>query len=209
MSKLKNILGKKLGMTRVFSDIGEAIGVTLIEAGPCYVIRKKTIEKDGYNALVVGYMPKKLIRTNMPEKGLVKKAGFENGFYYIREIGVEDINAFEPGQELTLTDFDIKQLVDITGVSKGKGFQGTVKRHNFHRGRMGHGSKHHREMGSTGQNTYPARVLKGKKMPGRMGGQRTTIENSMVFDVRPEMNLILVKGSVPGANNEMIIVHSK
>ncbi len=209
MSKIKHILGKKLGMTRIFSDIGEAIGVTLIEAGPCYVIRKKTVDKDGYDALVVGYMPKKMSRLTMPEKGLVEKAGLENGFYHIKEIKVDDINAYEPGQELTLGDFDIKQLVDIIGTSKGKGFQGTVKRHNFHRGRMGHGSKHHREMGSTGQNTYPARVLKGKKMPGRMGGQRTTIENSMVVEVRPEYNLMLIKGAIPGANNEMVIVHSK
>ncbi len=209
MSKLTGMMGRKLGMTRVFSEDGQVVPVTVLEVGPCTVLQKKTVKREGYNALQYGFFPKPLSRLNLPEQGQVKKAGLSHGFRYIREISVEDPDAFDVGQVLTLKDLEISQLVDITGVSKGRGFSGVVKRYGFSRGPMGHGSKHHRAVGSVGQSATPSRVIKGKKMPGRMGGNRVTVKNSMVVDVRPDKNLLLVKGGVPGAINQLICVRLK
>jgi large subunit ribosomal protein L3 len=209
MLGLKGIMGRKIGMTRTFSNVGQSMAVTVLEVGPCTVLQKKTKGVDGYNALQLGFVAKPFGRLNSPEKGHAKKAGLDHGFYHISECPVDDIDAFELGQILTLRDLDLQQIVDIVGVSKGRGFAGTVKRHGFSRGPMAHGSKHHREMGSTGQSAYPSRVIKGKRMPGRMGGKRATVKNSMVVDVRPEENLLLVKGSVPGAINQLVYVKCK
>jgi large subunit ribosomal protein L3 len=209
MSKLTGMMGRKVGMTQVFSEDGQVVPVTVLEVGPCTVLQKKTVKREGYNALQFGFSPKPLSRLNLPEQGQVKKAGLSHGFRYIREISVEDPDAFDVGQVLTLKDLEMTQLVDITGVSKGRGFTGTVKRYGFSKGPMGHGSKHHRAVGSVGQSATPSRVIKGKKMPGRMGGNRVTVKNSMVADVRPDENLLLVKGGVPGAINQLVYVRLK
>ena len=209
MSKLTGMMGRKVGMTQVFSEDGRVVPVTVLEVGPCTVLQKKTVKRDGYNALQFGFSPNPLSRLKLPEQGHVKKAGLSHGFRYIREISVEDPDAFDLGQVLTLKDMEISQLVDIAGVSKGRGFSGTVKRYGFSKGPMGHGSKHHRAVGSVGQSATPSRVIKGKKMPGRMGGNRVTVKNSMVVEVRPDENLLLVKGGIPGAINQLICVRLK
>ncbi len=209
MSKIPGMIGRKIGMTHVYTEDGEQVATTVLEVGPCTVLQKKTKEREGYNALQLGFAPKPQRRLKRPEWGHVKKAGVEHGFYCIKEIRVPDPDAFEVGQVLTLADLDVRSLVDITGTSKGRGFSGTIKRHGFHKGPMGHGSKHHRQMGSIGQCAWPSKIIKGKKMPGRFGGARTTVKNSMVVDVRPEDNLLLVKGSVPGAVNQYVILRCK
>ncbi|RPI54426.1 MAG: 50S ribosomal protein L3, partial [Deltaproteobacteria bacterium] len=186
-----------------------AVPVTVLEVGPCTVLQKKTGKREGYNALQVGFSPKPLSRLKLSEQGQVKKAGLSHGFRYIREISVEDPDAFDVGQVLTLKDMEISQLVDIASVSKGRGFSGTVKRYGFSIGPMSHGSKHHRAVGSVGASADPSRVIKGRKMPGRMGGSRVTVKNSMVADVRPDENLLLVKGGVPGAINQLVYVRLK
>lgn len=209
MAKINGMIGRKIGMTQVFDTFGQAVAVTVLEVGPCTVLQKKTSEREGYNALQLGYLKKPLKRLNMPERGHVQKAGLTHGFSVIKEIKVDNPDEFELGQELTLDDLDIREIIDIVGTTKGKGFQGTVKRHGFSRGRMGHGSKHHREMGSIGQSAFPSRIIKGKRMPGRMGGKRLTIKDCMVIDVRPEENIVLVKGPVPGAKNQPILIRCK
>jgi len=209
MSNLAGMMGRKVGMTQVFSDDGQVVPVTVLEVGPCTVLQKKTVKREGYNALQYGFSPKPFSRLKLPEQGHMKKAGLSHGFRYIREISVEDPDAFDVGQVLTLKDLEISQLVNIAGMSKGRGFTGAIKRYGFSRGPMGHGSKHHRAVGSVGQSATPSRVVKGKKMPGRMGGKRVTVKNSMVVDVRPDENLLLVKGGVPGAINQLVYVRLK
>ena len=209
MSNLTGMMGRKVGMTQVFSEDGQVVPVTVLEVGPCTVLQKKTVKREGYNALQFGFSTKPLSRLKLPEQGHVKKAGLSHGFRYIREISVEDPDAFDVGQIFTLKDLEISKLVDIAGVSKGRGFSGTVKRYGFSKGPMGHGSKHHRAVGSVGQSATPSRVVKGKKMPGRMGGNRVTVKNSMVVDIRPDENLLLVKGCVPGAINQLVYVRLK
>jgi len=209
MSKLTGMMGRKLGMTQVFAEDGQVVPVTVLEVGPCTVLQKKTIKREGYNALQFGFSPNPLSRLKLPEQGHVKKAGLSHGFRYIKEISVDDPDVFEVGQVLTLKDMDVSRLVDVAGVSKGRGFAGTVKRYGFARGPMGHGSKHHRAVGSVGQSASPSRVIKGRKMPGRMGGSHVTVKNSMVVDVRPDENLLLVKGGIPGAVNQLVYVRLK
>lgn len=204
MSGLRGILGRKLGMTRVFAADGHAVPVTVLEVGPCTVLQKKTVAREGYNALQLGFRPKAMQRLIRPEEGHVQKAGASHGFYFIREVLVEDPEHFKVGQKLTLKDLDVSDLADVVGVSKGRGYAGTVVRWGFSCGPMRHGSKHHREMGSVGQSASPSRVIKGKKMPGRRGGKRSTIRNVIVVDVRPEENLMLVRGGVPGAANQFV-----
>jgi large subunit ribosomal protein L3 len=209
MLKLTGMMGRKVGMTQFFSEDGHIIPITVLEVGPCTVLQKKTVEREGYNALQLGFSVRPLNRLKLPEQGHVKKAGLDHGFRYIREVPIDDPDAFTVGQVLTLKDLEIHRLVDITGVSKGRGFSGTVRRHGFSRGPMGHGSKHHRAVGSSGQSASPSKVIKGKKMPGRMGGKRITIKNSMIIDVRSDEDLLLVKGSVPGAVNQLVSVRFK
>ncbi len=209
MPKTIGILGKKVGMTRVYDELGSAIPVTVIEAGPCLVLQVKTLKGEGYNAIQIGFDAKKPARVNKPQAGHSKKAG-ATGFYHIREFRVENPEEFEVGQELPLdTVVKIGELVDVQGNSKGRGFQGVMRRHGFKGGGAAHGSGFHRAPGSIGCSAWPARVIKGKKMPGRMGNDTVLKKNVKVVDVRPEDNVVLLKGSVPGAKNGLLKIFSK
>lgn len=200
----KGLIGKKLGMTQVFSDEG-AIPVTVIEAGPCVVIQKKTAGKDGYEAIQVGFGRKRPKNVTKPLQGHYKKAD-KGLFRYLKEFRVESSDQYELGSELTAEVFEVGDYVDITGTSKGRGFAGVVKRHGFRGGRATHGSMFHRAPGSIGASADPSRVLKGRKLPGHMGDQRVTVQNLTVLGIRPEMNIILVKGAVPGSNNGIVLI---
>jgi len=200
------LIGKKLGMTRFFDNDGLAVPVTVIEAGPCFVVQIKTDKQDGYEALQVGFDRRALAKCNKPAKGHFEKHGALSGFKVLRELRVPETSGFEAGQEITVAQFEIGDRVDVIGASKGKGFAGTVKRWNFHRGPMGHGSMSHRAPGSIGASAYPSRVVKGKKMPGRMGNARVTIKNLEVVDVRPEENLLVLKGAVPGPRQGLVLI---
>jgi large subunit ribosomal protein L3 len=200
------LIGKKLGMTLIFDNGGLAVPVTVIEAGPCFVVQKKTTKKDGYEALQMGFDRRALGKCNKPEKGHLEKHGAKSGFRYLREIRLAEASGFEEGQEITVEAFEIGDKVDVIGTSKGKGFAGTVKRWNFHRGPMTHGSMSHRAPGSIGASAYPSRVVKGKKMPGQMGNARVTIKNLEVVDVRPEENLLVVKGAIPGPRQGLVLI---
>ncbi len=198
----KGIVGKKVGMTQVFNDEGQLVPVTVVQAGPCVVVDKKTPEKDGYSAIVIGFDKPK--RVNKPRAGIFQKAGVEPKKYLV-EIKVENLDEFEIGQEFKADVFEKGEIVDVTGKSKGKGFQGTVKRWNFRTGPKTHGSHSYRIPGSLGS-TDPARVFKGKKLPGRMGGERITTQNLEIVDVDVEENLILVKGAIPGPNKSLVTI---
>jgi large subunit ribosomal protein L3 len=200
------LIGKKLGMTRIFDTDGLAVPVTVIEAGPCFVVQKKTSNKDGYEALQLGFERRALGKCNKPGKGHFEKHGGKSGFKYLREVRLEQGGDFEEGQEITVEQFAVGDRVDVVGTSKGKGFAGTVKRWNFHRGPMTHGSMNHRAPGSIGASAYPSRVVKGKKMPGQMGNARVTMKNLEVVDVRPEENLLLVKGAIPGPRQGLVLI---
>ncbi len=203
------LLGKKIGMTRVYTVEGRAVGVTVIEAGPCVVLQKKTVAKEGYNAIQIGYGSKKESRLTKPMAGHVKAAG-KGGFYHIKEFRVADPDQYEVGQEIQITDlFKVGDLIDISGTVKGRGFQGVVKRHGFKGGRMTHGSMFHRAPGSIGCSAWPSRVVKGRRMPGQMGGNLITKKNAIVMDIRPEQNVLLVKGPVPGSPATVLQLFSK
>lgn len=209
MPKTIGLLGKKIGMTRVYSEQGQAIPVTVIEAGPCVVLQKKTDAKEGYNAIQVGFGPKKESRLNKPAAGHCKVAG-KGGFYHIKEFRVVDPENYELGQEIQLADLiKIGDLVDISGRSKGRGFQGVIKRYGFKGGNKTHGSNFHRRPGSIGCSAWPSRVIKGKKMPGRMGNNLLTQKNLTVIDIRADENIMLVKGAVPGANQGLVQIYTK
>jgi large subunit ribosomal protein L3 len=200
------IFGKKLGMTRIFEPDGAAVPVTVIEAGPCFVVQKKTSATDGYEALQVGFDRRPLAKVNKPEKGHLEKHGSKSGFACLQEIRVESAADFEAGQEITVEQFAIGDILRVTGTSKGRGFTGTVRRWQFRVGPMSHGSMSHRAPGSIGASAYPSRVVKGKKMPGHMGNARVTVKNLEVIDVRPEENLLLVRGSVPGPRRGLLFI---
>lgn len=193
----KGLIAKKLGMTRVFNPDGNLVPVTVVQAGPCVVTQIKTVETDGYNALQVAFGAKKEQRVNKPMRGHFAKAG-EQCFSVVKEFAVEDPSQFTLGQEITVDLFKVGDLVDVVGVSKGKGFAGTIKRHRFSRGPAGHGSHNVREPGSIGCSAWPSRVTKGKRMPGHMGVDQKTVKNLQIVDIRPEENLLLIKGAVPG-----------
>ncbi len=202
----KGILGKKLGMTQVFGPNGTAIAVTVIEAGPCVVLQKKDMENDGYEAIQIGYDDKKEQRANKPEKGHAAKANTAPK-RFIREVSGVNLGEYEVGQELKADIFAEGDVVDVAGVTKGKGFAGSIKRHNQSRGPMAHGSRYHRGPGSMGS-IAANRVFKGQTLPGQMGGDNVTIQNLEVVKVDAERNLILVKGSVPGPKNSYVVVES-
>lgn len=209
MPNTKGILGRKVGMTRVYDENGRAIPVTVIEAGPCTILQKKTEVKEGYNAIQLGFIEKKSSRLNKPEAGHFKRSG-GTGFYHIKEFRVNDPEAYEVGQSITLAEvFAIGDLIDISGKSKGRGFQGVVKRYGFHGGRKTHGSNFHRAPGSIGCSAWPSRVVKGKKMPGRMGNDVVTQKNLKVIDIRTEENVLLVHGTIPGAKNGILNIYTK
>lgn len=203
---MKGILGRKIGMTQVFAENGDVIPVTVIEAKPNIVLQKKTMENDGYEAIQLGFDDMKESRANKPMKGHAAKAD-TTPKRFIREIRGVDLSQYEVGQEVKVDIFSAGEFVDVTGTSKGKGFQGSIKRHNQSRGPMAHGSKYHRASGSMGS-IRPARVFKQKKLPGRMGGEKVTIQNLEIVKVDPERNLLLVKGNIPGAKKSYVIIKS-
>ncbi len=194
---MNTILGKKVGMTQIFSETGAAIPVTVIEAGPVSVTQVKTTDTDGYEAIQIGYADEKEHRVSKPMKGHFEKAGVATK-KYVQEVRVENAADFQLNQEFTVEIFEAGKKLDITGISKGKGTQGNIKRHGHHRGPMSHGSKHKRLAGGLAAGTYPSRVFKGNAGPGRMGRETITIQNIELVKVIPERNVLLVKGSVPG-----------
>lgn len=200
----KAIMGIKVGMTQIYTEEGKAIPVTVVEAGPCTVLQKKKVDTDGYNAIQVGFYNLKEKLANKPIKGHFKKANVKP-LRYIREFRVDNVDDYEIGQEIDVSIFEEGDIIDVIGTSKGKGFAGAVKRHNFSRGSMGHGSKYHRGPGSLGAKG-PARVFKGRKLPGRMGGERVTVQCLKVVKVYSDRNLILVKGAIPGPKRGLVII---
>lgn len=209
MPKTMGLLGKKIGMTRVYNDMGAVIPVTVIEAGPCKVLQVKSETTDGYNAIQVGFGDKKAQRVNKPLAGHFKKSE-SDGYYNIREFRIQNPDDFKPGQDITLNElFKTGDTIDVQGISQGKGFQGVMKRHGYAGGPGGHGSKFHRRPGSIGCSADPGRVVKGKKLPGRMGNDTVLKKNVLVVDVREDENIILVKGPVPGAKQSLLKLFSK
>jgi large subunit ribosomal protein L3 len=200
----KGIIGKKLGMTQVFAEDGAAVGVTAIEVEPSVVLQVKTKDKDGYAAIQVGYGRVKQKNVTKPLQGHFNKAN--KGFFrFVKEFPAQSEN-YEAGQEITADIFQAGDYVDVVGTSKGKGFQGVVKRHGFGGGRATHGSMHHRAPGSIGASADPSRVFKGTKMGGQMGNVRKTIQNLQVWQVRSDRNLLLLKGAVPGSKNGFVLI---
>ena len=201
------ILGRKIGMTQIFDGDGRVVPVTVLKAGPCVVVQRKSASRDGYEAIQVGlvdYLREKLV--NKPAKGHFAKAGVEP-VRYLREFRLAPgEEGLQPGDRILAEHFRPRERVDVLGVSKGKGFQGVVKRHNFHGGGATHGSMFHRAPGSIGQSAYPARVFKGVRLPGRMGGKRVTVQGLEIVEVHPDDDVILVRGAVPGARGGYVAI---
>ncbi|HEX7415750.1 MAG TPA: 50S ribosomal protein L3 [Smithellaceae bacterium] len=200
----KGIIGKKLGMTQVFADDGAAVGVTAIEVDPSVIVQVKTKDKDGYDALQLGYGRIKQKNVTKPLQGHLNKAN--KGFFRVLKEFSAEPGKHEVGQEIAADIFQAGDFVDVVGTSKGKGFQGVVKRHGFHGGRATHGSMFHRAPGSIGASADPSRVFKGTKMGGHMGNVRKTIQNLQVWQVRPDRNLLLLRGSIPGSKNGFVLI---
>ena len=201
----KAILAKKIGMTQIFNEDGTLTPVTVLEAGPCVVTQVKTVENDGYSAVQVGFEDKRESLVNKPQKGVFDKAG-TTPKRFVSEFRLEDAENMKPGDEIKADVFAAGDHIDATAISKGKGYQGAIKRLGQHRGPMKHGSKFHRHQGSNGSSSDPSRVFKGKGMPGHMGSKRVTIQNLEVVRVDAENNLLLVKGAVPGARKCLVTV---
>lgn len=201
----KAILAKKVGMTQIFLEDGKLVGVTVLLAGPCTVVQKKTVEKEGYNSIKVGFADVKPKQVTKPVMGIFDKAGVAPR-KYLKEFKLENIDSYEVGAVISADVFEKGDRVDISGVSKGKGYQGAIKRHGQSRGPMAHGSKYHRGLGSLSSGTTPGRVKKGKKMPGHMGHRNVTTQNIEVVKVDAEKNLILIKGPVPGARGSLVFI---
>lgn len=201
------VLGKKVGMTQVFDELGKAVPVTVIEAGPCPIVEVRTPEKNNYSAVQLGFVDAKASHVTKPKKGYFDKQGVPPK-RWLREFRVEDSSQYAVGQEITVELFNSGEIVDVRGISKGKGYAGGMKRHHFGGGPASHGaSRVHRKPGSSGANSYPGHIFKGKKMAGRMGGEQVTTKNLTVFAVDSENNLLLIRGSVPGANNSLVLVY--
>ena len=200
------IIGRKLGMTQLFDESGAVVPVTVVEAGPCPVVQVKTRERDGYTAIQLGYGVRKESRATRPERGHARRAGLDYVPRTLREFRVEDVDAYQPGQQLTVEQFEPGQRVRVTGTTKGRGFQGVMKRHGFG-GRPGsHGHPKARNPGTLGPGTNPSRVIKGKRMPGHMGNTRHTERSVRVEKIDPERNLIFLRGGVPGARNSLVLI---
>ena len=197
------ILGKKLGMSQLFDEKGNAVPVTLIQAGPCKVTQLKTPSMDGYSAVQIGYGLSREKLLNKPHRGHLAKSG-DNLLKYLKEYRVDETSKYELGSSITVKNFEVGQKVDISGKSMGRGFSGYQKRHGFSRGPMSHGSKNHRQPGSTGAGTTPGRIYPGKRMAGRYGGKNVTTKGLLVVKVDDEKNLIVVKGSVPGKPGSLL-----
>ena len=202
---MKTLLGKKIGMTQIFAEDGTVIPVTVVEAGPETVLQVKTVETDGYNAVQVGFEDQKPQRVNKPMTGHFEKAGVAPK-KYVAEFRVEDGETYEVGQEITVADFEEGIKLDVVGTSKGKGTQVNIKRHGHHRGPMTHGSKHKRLAGALAAGTYPSRVFKGNKAPGRMGRDTVTVQNVVLVKVIADRNLLLIKGAIPGKKGGLVKV---
>lgn len=200
----KGILGRKVGMTQLFDAEGKVVPVTLIQAGPCTVVQKKTVETDGYNAIQVGFGEIREKLVNKPKKGHFAKANIKP-VRFLKEFRFDNVDEYQIGQELLADVFAEGDAVDVTGTSKGKGFAGGIKRHGFARGPMAHGSKYHRRPGSLGAKG-PARVFKGRKLPGRKGGATVTVQNLQIVKVDAEKNLLVVKGAIPGPRKSLVVV---
>ena len=201
----KAILATKVGMTQIFNEDGVLTPVTVLQAGPCVVTQVKTVENDGYSAVQVGFVDKREKLVNKPLKGHFDKAGVSYK-RYVRELKLEDAESYTLAQEIKADIFAAGDKIDVTAISKGKGFQGAIKRHGQHRGPMAHGSKFHRHAGSNGACSDPSKVFKGKKMPGQMGHKKITIQNLEVVRVDADKNLLLVKGAVPGPKKALVTV---
>jgi large subunit ribosomal protein L3 len=201
----KGLIGKKLGMPQIFADDGRRIPVTVIQAGPCVVTQKKTIGKDGYDALQIGFDEVDPARMARPALGHVKAAG-KGGFRTLRELRFDSVDTFNVGDVVGADQFVEGEYVDVVGTSKGKGFQGVVKRWGFKGGRASHGSRFHRAPGSIGASAYPSRVFKNMGMPGQMGNEQVTIQRLQVVRVDVQRNLLLIKGAVPGAKNGVVLI---
>ncbi len=202
---VKGLIGRKLGVTQVYAENGRLVPVTVLEVGPCTVVQTKTKATDGYAAVQLGFEPKKAKRTPKPLLGHFKKAG-TGPFRVLREFRVDEAEVLKPGQVLTLEIFKPGDQVDVIGTSKGKGFQGVIKRHHFKGGPATHGSMFHREPGSIGASAFPSKVIKGHRHPGHMGARRVTVQSLSVVEVHPEEHLLLVCGAVPGATGSHVVV---
>ena len=201
---MKGILGRKIGMTQIFTEAGEVVPVTVVEAGPVVVTQVKTIENDGYNAVQVGFVDAKEKSLNKPQKGHLAAANVLKK--HLKEFRVEAVDAYTVGQEIKADVFAAGEKIDVTGISKGKGFQGPIKRHGQSRGPESHGSRYHRRPGSMGACSYPGRVFKNKKLAGHMGSVKVTVQNLEVVRVDADKNFILVKGAIPGAKGSVVTI---
>lgn len=207
----RGLIGKKVGMTQVFTGDGLLIPVTLVEVGPCAVVQVKTKQKDGYDAVQLGFMNKKPHRANRPIQGHCKSSGM-GPFYVLREFRTENVEDYQAGQELTVTNvFEVGDFIDVTGTTKGRGFTGVIKRHGFRGAPGSHGThEYFRHGGSIGSSAFPSRTIKGKRMPGQHGNRHMTIQNLQILDIKVDDNLLVVKGSVPGpANSVLMIRHAR
>lgn len=201
----KAILAKKIGMTQIFNDKNEFVPVTVLQAGPCVVVQKKVVDTDGYDSIQVGFEDAKIKKVTKPLSGHFKKANVIPK-RFLREFRLEDISSYNVGDEIKADIFSVGDMVDVVATSKGKGFQGSIKRHGHHRGPMAHGSKYHRGVGSMSSATTPGKVKKGKKMPGHMGAKRVTVQNLEVVRSDASKNILILKGSVPGPKGSLIFV---
>jgi len=201
----KGLIGKKLGMTQIFADDGRRIPVTVVEAGPCVVVQKKTVSKDGYNAIQVGFQQKDAAKATRPLVGHCKAAG-QGVFQYLRELRIDDVDTYNVGDELKADVFAPGDIIDVTGTSIGKGFQGVIKRWGFKGGRSSHGSRFHRAPGSIGCSATPSRVFKNKRMPGQLGNENVTVQKLQVVRVDLADNLLLIKGAIPSATNGLVLI---
>lgn len=201
---MKGILGKKLGMTQIFTEAGIVVPVTVVEAGPIVVTQIKTVEKDGYNAIQIGFQDAKEKSLNKPQKGHLAAANTLKK--HLKEFRVESVEGYTVGQEIKADLFEAGEIIDVTGISKGKGFQGPIKRHGQSRGPESHGSRYHRRPGSMGACSFPGRVFKNKKLAGHMGSVKVTVQNLEVVRIDAEKNLILVKGAIPGPKGSVVTI---
>ncbi len=202
------LLGKKIGMTQYFDENGDVIPISVLQVGPCVVVQKKTQAKEGYNSIQLGFEEVAHRKMSRPARGHFEKKGVKP-FRYLREIRLDSVEQFNPGQSLDVNLFQIGDKIDVTGITKGKGFQGVIKRHHKRGGPGAHGSRFHRTTGSIGMRTYPGRVFKNMKMPGHMGCDQVTTTNLKVVKLIPEENLIFVSGSVPGANRSLLVIKNR
>lgn len=202
---MKGIIGKKLGMTQIFLEDGTRVPVTVIQAGPCYVVQKKTADNDGYSAVQVGFESVAAANVNKPYLGHCTKSG-HGVFRHLREFKNDQVESMNVGDEITVNEFAVDDVIDVTGTSIGKGFQGVIKRWNFKGGRASHGSRFHRAPGSIGASATPSHVFKNKKMPGQMGNAKVTVQRLKIVRVDASDNLILIKGAVPGHKNSIVTI---